>query len=772
MADVAQQAADPSTGEPVSKVIREQNPTAGTRSPEQREKVREFLSLAFKRFKIASISEELQRKRSIEEVEFDGGQHWDAAIQIERENKDQVVLQVNRTPQYLQQVANQQRMTRPVIKIIPEGRGADEETAKIDQGIIRHIEKRSKSSDIRDDAFYRMLQKGWAYWGVNVEWAGPKSWMRTLKTRRIYDDFSVYCDPSCLEPDRTDSNFYFIIDDIPIDEFKKDNPDTELISLTEFMSTGDAPKEWMSDKTIRVAEYWYRERDLEKLYVMADDPLGDGFFEDELAKDEDTKELLGTLKDENGHAMYRMSYRDRIMYCKFNAVEIYDGNEDLTAGREVVPGLTKIPIVFTYGRRIRVEGKYIWTGMVRDGMEPCLAMDYWLSAITEMVALGPKAPWVVAFESIAQYRTMWDSANLENYAALYYDKTNENGDEYPAPFRNFGEPPIQGMQFILNFAEEDLKRVMGIYNRSLGGPGPEHSGTAIRAVQQQGDVANFHYVDNQGRAITNEGDIYLDMMKNVYTAPQVINIIRPDGELDTAHINQEFRDPKTGKPKKHVISDGDYACEVEIGPSARTRMLEAFDGMTQYLQTDPGAAPFIGDLLIEASDYPEKDRIAKRLKARVPPQALAQDDTDGKPVTPPEVTAQMTQLQQQLQEATQQLQAASQALKDKQAQYNHEERLKALELASQERQTKMRCDAQIETSKTASTTSTEVANRDFLTSVARSEDFDFVYTPGVGLKAVKRPPDMTNDNSVRPQVPEDLSAQSGGARTMPPANPT
>lgn len=642
----------------------------------------DFLRHCLERFRVMKDSDMPQRRRSLEEVEFNSGKHWDSTLRKEREDKERVVMEVNRTPQYLNQVSNAQRMSRPTITIKPNGNGADEDGALVKQGIVKNIERCSDSESIRDDAFYSMLEKGWSFYRVDVEWEHEKSHRQVIRTKRIFDDFSVYCDPAAVEPDKSDAMDWFITQDIPVEQFIAENPDSELAGLNQFTTLGDLEREWISRDTIRVAEYWYKKREREKLYALADDMMGDGKWEDELAKTDDER-LVGVayVGDE---PMYRWSYRTRVFWAKISAKDVLYGNADKTEGREWVKDAKFIPIVPVMGRRILIDGRYVWTGMIRDAMDPCLASDYWLSAITEMVALGPKAPWVVAYEAIAEYREMWDQSNIENYAALYYDKFDSEGNELPVPFRNFGEPPIQAMTFILNYAEEDLKRVMGIYNRNLGQNGPEHSGIAISRVQQQGEVANFNYSDNLKRSIAFEAKIYLDLNPKVMTEPQVLDIVRPeDNQTEKVWINKVYN--RNGKEVNYDQTVGNYDVVVEIGPSMATRREAAAEGINAYLQVDPQAAPYVGDLLADNLDFPNKEELRKRLRRRAVAIGAAEPEKKDGGDNTDQIKQQYQAQAQQLEQVTQAFQQLTEQMKTEQMKFDHERELKGMELASRER---------------------------------------------------------------------------------------
>jgi hypothetical protein len=94
---------------------------------------------------------------------------------------------------------------------------------------------------------------------------------------------------------------------------------------------------------------------------------------------------------------------------------------------------------------------------------------------------------------------------------------------------------------------------------------------------------------------------------------------------------------ETGEPV--VLNDlatGKYDIKVKVGPSHTTAKAEAADGMLQFVQAVPAAAPVIGDLLAKTQDWPDAEVISARLKAMMPPPIAGLEiDKDGNPVPPP-----------------------------------------------------------------------------------------------------------------------------------------
>jgi hypothetical protein len=152
----------------------------------------------------------------------------------------------------------------------------------------------------------------------------------------------------------------------------------------------------------------------------------------------------------------------------------------------------------------------------------------------------------------------------------------------------------------------------------------ETSGVAITARQREGDVSNFHFTDNQSRAIRHTGRILLDLIPKVYTGPRIVRILGPDGNAQTVPVNQPAPQPD-GQVRIFDLTAGKYDLTVEAGPSYATKRQEAAEQMVELMKAYPAITPLIGDLLVKNLDWPGAEEISDRLKAMLPPQLQGQD---------------------------------------------------------------------------------------------------------------------------------------------------
>jgi hypothetical protein len=573
---------------------------------------REFLALAHRRFRLSEEAEATIRRDALDDLEFRIGKQWPSDIQTSRTNDARPCLTMNRLPQFIRTVTNEQRQQRPSVVVNPVGSGADIDTAAVCSGIIRHIELQSDSEIAYDSAFEAMVTSGFGYWRIITQYIDEESFDQEILIKRIRNAFAVYFDPDALEPDYSDARYCFVIEDMPHSEYRLKYPNSFLASLTQFEGLGNQPAGWMSRETIRVAEYIHVDEEAETLYRFTDGTTS--------GKKEEGREVAETRK----------VIKRKVISSKINALEVIEEQE--------WPGRW-IPIVPVLGDDLDVSGRRHLSGMVRNAKDPQRQYNYMASAATEAIALAPKAPFVGAEGQFENHEQQWAQANVRNFAYLEYKPQSLAGQPMPPPQRMAVEPPIQAMMLMVRQADQDLKSTTGIYDPTLGQPGPEQSGRAILARQHQGAIATLNYSDNLGRAIRFTGRQLLDLIPKVYDAPRLQRIVDPDGSIRhigvfnsvSSGLNQQAamqmiaqagpEAPEMAAIRKvYDVGTGRYDVSLSVGPGYQSKRQEAVQSMMTLIQAYPNIMAFVGDLLVKNMDWPGAQEIAQRLRKMLPPQ--------------------------------------------------------------------------------------------------------------------------------------------------------
>lgn len=623
-------------------------------------KKKDLLKTAKERFELCEQAWDDNRQGWLDDARFRAGEHWPEAVKKARENSNppRPCLVVDKLNQYIRQVVNDGRMNRPTVKVRPVDDGADQETAEVFQGLIRHIWDRSRADDAIDTAEDCAVGGGFGFFRVGTEYAHENTFNQEIVIKRIRNPMTVLLDPNCSEADGSDARFGFVIDEIPKDEFKEKYPDAQFSDwITDKTKYSDG---WLDEENVRVCEYFYKDEETKTLHLLADHTI----VQDDIyqrAVNEGVPDIPEILES-------RKVPQHIVKWCRMSGAEILEEQD--------WPGKW-IPIIPVYGNEEDIDGKVTYSGLIRAAKDPQRLYNYSRSAFAERVALTPKAPWVAADGQIEDYEEEWRTANTENHAVLRYKPTDVAGTPVPPPQRQMAADVPVGFAQDMQLSEHDIQSALGMYAASVGQPSNEKSGRAIMARQREGDTATFHYQDNLNRAIRHLGRILVDLAPKIYDSTRVIRIIGEDGSADMAHLDptQEMASQKSGAKAIYNLGVGIYDVTVTAGPSYTTKRQEAADAMVQLTQANPALMQIIGDKMVRAMDWPEADEIADRLKLMLPPQIQQAEQKQGE--VPPEVHQIMTlaeqaiqQREQALQEATANLQQLQEQVKELQSEHD------------------------------------------------------------------------------------------------------
>jgi hypothetical protein len=633
---------------------------------------------------IAALSE--SREDEIDDLKFYAGSpdnHWQwpadvlatrGAVQGQTINA-RPCLTINKLPQHVRQVTNDQRQNRPSGKVIPADDHADIEVAEIFNGMVRHIEYISDADVAYDTACENQVSYGEGYIRILTEYCDENTFDQDIKIGRVRNSFSVYMDPTIQDPTGADARWCFITEDISRGDYERMYPDSAPITTLQTLGVGDQNlSQWLTEDTIRVADYYYLDYDRATLNLY---PGNVTAFEG-TPEDRQLKEIYGKPK------RTRESDRVKVKYCKINGYEILEERD--WAGKY-------IPVVRIVGNEFEVDGRLYVSGLVRNAKDAQRMYNYWVSQEAEMLALAPKAPFIGYGGQFEGYENQWKTANTNNwpYLEVNPDVTDGAGGMLPLPAR--AQPPMasSGLLQAKSGASEDIKSTTGQYNASLGMGSNERSGKAILARQREGDVGTYHYGDNLARGVRHIVRQLVDLIPKIYDTQRVARIIGLDGETKMVKIDPSQQEPVkkiTDANNPDIVIDkiynpnvGKYDVVVATGPGYATKRQEALEAMAQLLQGNPSLWSVAGDLFVKNMDWPGAQEMAKRFAKTIDPKLMEDGDKS------PELQAAEQQMQAMGQEMEQMYQMLQNVGKSIEAQdmerKNFEAEIKAYQAETQ-----------------------------------------------------------------------------------------
>lgn len=561
------------------------------------------------------------RERALEDIKFARlGEQWPEAVARTRRDEGRPCLTINRMPSFIRRVVNDARQNKPSISVHPVDDGGDYDTAQVIGGLIRSIERGSNASLAYDTAIDHACSGGFGFFRITTDYAHGMSFDQEARIERVANPFSVHWDVNSTAFDASDWNYAFVSEMLTEDAFKARYKKAKAVSWREGL--GEDWEGWADEESVRIAEFWEKSEHTRKIVLLSD---GRVVSAEELDKPiEVIPGAMMPLKDVLAYEGLTINRERESQYCKIKR-RVISGVEVLS--EEDWPG-TMIPICPVWGEEVMYRGRREFRSLIRDARDPQMMMNFWRSASTELVALAPRAPWLVEEGAIPPNEEQkWATANTRSHAYLKYVGT--------MPQRQaFAGVPAGALQEALN-AQDDMKSVMGIFDAALGARGNETSGRAILARQRESDTSTFHFIDNMARAIQYAGRVLIDIIPAIYSQRQTIRILGEDeaprvARLVASHGQPPSEDDPDGKI--YDLSVGTYDVTVRVGANYQTQRQEAAESLTELTRAYPPAAAIIGDLIVKNMDWPGADEAAERIqlmqylegiKAGLPQEALA-----------------------------------------------------------------------------------------------------------------------------------------------------
>lgn len=564
-----------------------------------------------------------------DDLKFLSGDQWPDQVKNERELEQRPCLTNNVLPTFVEQIIGDQLQNKPSIKInatdvtrVPDSETGEETSLKIKsvtsdkeyelaetlQGIIKNIEYNCDAEDAYDVAFQSAVEGAFGYLRVRSDYLADDTFEQDLIIEAIENQFSVVIDPSAKKPDKSDMMWCFIDDQMLKVDFKEKYPDASMEPVN--TDSVDDVGSWFSEQTVRVSEYFTRERVTKKVCLLSD---GRSMYK------EDIEGVVDELMEQGITIVRERKVKTfKTIWRKITGRDVLEGPIELKC--------STVPVVPVYGKSITIKKKKIYRSAIRHSKDAQRMANYWDSAATESVALAPKAPFSGTPEQIEGFEDEWENANTSNLSFLPFNKDNPN-DRGPQRQQPAIVPSAEislSMQ-----ATDKIKSTMGMFDASVGAQGNEVSGRAIMARQREGDTGSFRFIDNLSKAIRRVGRLLVELIPTIYDTERVVRLKFPDETEDFVKLNEQIFDDEKGEWV--TISDlsiGKYDVVVTTGPAYTTQRMEAADAMMQFAAAVPQAGAVMADLIALNMDWPGADTIAERLKKIVPPNVLTKEERE------------------------------------------------------------------------------------------------------------------------------------------------
>lgn len=557
----------------------------------------------------------LNHEAGVEDLEFLVGQQWDEEVETARTAAKKPSLTINRIPAFVGQVIGRRKQNETQIKIAPNA-GGSKPVAAVREGLIRAIQKDSKANFAYDNALFGAVAAGLGNFQLDTYYENDDVWDQCMRIRPIDDHFGVVWDRTLSNPTGKDADHCFVVDPMPWAIFKARWPWAQGADIMRTRFPAEISNQgWWSTSDVRVVSYW-KMRSRKRVLALLNDQRTVDITE--ITRENDHGNVLSKIMSRpDGSPFIRQVNKPYAQRYVCSAVDVLEGPYDLPIDR--------VPVFRVPGWEVRIgEARHRW-GLIRFLKDPQRLHNYWRSVIAEKIMRSPRTTWLASNTAVSGREAAWRASATSDDPLLIWNQESGQKPERVEAITVEGALIEQATT-----TEQDLKDVSNIHEANLGMPSNEVSGRGIEERVAVSETGTALYHDNLHEAIEEAGRVADMLIPIIYDTPRTVKIIQPDGQEEFVAINAVV-----GADAKLDITSGKYTVTAVTGASYDTKLQESSESMLGLAQSMPEALQVGADIIVEAMDWPQADRLARRLRRSVPPQLLDPEERT------PEQTASM-----------------------------------------------------------------------------------------------------------------------------------
>ena len=547
------------------------------------------------------------RKLAREEYDFVRGKQWSEDDKAALTEKGRPALTINKIRPHLNILSGYQRVNRYEVNFEPRT-SDDFESCELRKGVTKYIMDNCDYNDVESAVFMDGIIGGIGWFHVFYDW-DYTAMEGEIDIERV-SPFDIYTDPEARKPDYSDAKFLCRAKWVDKDELCDIYPEHADDILSEFRRydmdekeadmVGTEPLWYNRDlKKVRLIECWYKEREMQTRYMMADGTISDvpppiptviaSPFQVPVDKVR-LAVIMGDIKLEEMDSPYQHGF---FPFVPFTLYHYGEGDVPCGVVRDVKDPQREI-------NKKRSQILHILNTQGNSGL------------ITETTAMTEEQQ-----ERYRKYGSKPGAIIEVNDGTLAGGRIREIQPS---------APPV-GLIQSAQESEADIPKITGINESMLGISPPQQSGRAIELNQRQAVTNIAPFFDNlrkSKRAIVQQLWGYKGhkgLIPQYYTEEKVFRIVGKTGEEQFVTVNQQVQvqDPQTGQLITTVLNDlsqGNYDVIISDTPYSVSQRQGQFWALVDAVSKLGLPASIIFDKLIELSDIPDKQEIIQRLQSQ------------------------------------------------------------------------------------------------------------------------------------------------------------
>lgn len=597
--------------------------------------------------------EDEQWKPIFDEAKIDqryvSGDPWRPEDREQRQKAGRPCLTLDELGQYFNQVINDVRANPLGVAFTAAGNGANEDSARLYEGMAREIEYRSNAQIAYTTAFSSMIQQSLGWVRLYPDYEHPRDVHQELFIGQVPNPLMVRCDSAAQMPDSSDMRYLLFSEEWRIAEFKRKFKGAKIVDFGP-NAQRQAPN-WVQSNTIKLCEYWELDPYNRTLVILTHPQQADaeGVWQDDAAQ---LQQMIA-----QGWTVAREETREdtKCMMHLTNGLEILESRP--WKGRY-------IPFASCFGKILYVDegggAKRKILSMTRLARDAYMAFCFYCTSESEVVGMFTKNPYWAYEGQLSNEQMLAIQKSLHEPVAVLLAKPTipEMPNQIlPLPQRNIFDANIGSLSVLREEMRRSIQAAMGFTPLPTDAQRQnQKSGIALEKIKQSGQQGSFHFKDSYKLMIQRVGVLEEDLITPVYDTARTVRVRDAMDNSTTQRINDP-RDPKS------VRTDGYHLVTVSAGP-AYADQREAASEFADMLAQNEKLFMLLGPLVVKMKNLgPIGDQIVELLEAVQPPEIRAL--SKAKQMDPQQLAQMLTQAQAQNQQMKAMLQEAAQALQAK-----------------------------------------------------------------------------------------------------------
>jgi hypothetical protein len=490
------------------------------------------------------------------------GAMWEGDWGDQFENS--VKVEIDKLSRGVEKIVNDYRQNRIVPDFRPAGGNSDPETANTLDGLHRADSYRFKAQQARDNAFEEAAAGGFGAYRLRSEWDDPYD--KDSDAQRINPglliadaDQRVFFDGNSKLYDKSDARFAFVLTADTRDAFEEEWPDKAV----DWPDPKSALSEygWFAPDIVIKCEYYEVEDRDEKLLIFTQALSGEEqrFWSSEIEAAE-----IDDLRAQGWTLATRRRKRRRVHKYLMTGAEVLKDQGFIAGGC--------IPIVPVYGKRWYVDNQERFRGHVSKRMDSQRIYNAKVSKLAETDALAPREKPIFDPEQLPpNLQTLWAEQETKRhpYALANVLRNPDGSIAAMGPIGKIEPPQVSPVTAALlqmasgDLTDEDENADEVKANVSEG---------AMDIAATRVDAKSGIYLDNMRQSVQREGEIYLEMAREVYAEPgRKVETMSEEGDDGEAELHQAFTDKQGSHRTINDFTSGRYKVIADVTEATATR---------------------------------------------------------------------------------------------------------------------------------------------------------------------------------------------------------